>query len=329
MTRFFGLWTTFLLALLTATSAAAQPKEKVVLMLNWFVYGEHAPFFLGKERGYFEREGIDLQVQQGRGSAATIQAVGAGTVDLGYADVAVMMRAAARGAPVKSVGVLIQKSAAAVVSPVDRNIKTPKDLIGRTIAITPGDAVTPIWPLYLNKVGLDEKQIKTVSGDAQTKMNAVVNRQADGLLGFVTEQGARMPGIVNQQVNILRFADAGLNLVSLGVIARNDTIKSRSEVLKRFMRAATRSVEDAIKEPEAAIAAMMKAHPEAGVPDAQLASLKFSQQLYNTAESAGAKPFRVARKTIEESIAILTQYGGMEASQAGKPEDYYTLELLP
>lgn len=329
MLKFINVCATILFALFTATSAMAQPKDKVVLMLNWFVYGEHAPFFLGMERGYFEKEGIELQIQQGRGSAATIQAVGAGTVDLGYADVGVMMRAVASGAPVKTIGVLLQKSPAAVISPVDRNIKSPKDLIGRTIAITPGDALSPIWPLYLKKVGIDEKQVKMVSGDPQIKMNSVVNRQADALVGFVTEQGARMPGIVKQPVNVLRFADAGLNLVSLGIIARNDAIKSRADAMKRFMRAATRSVEDAVKDPDAAIAAMMKVHPEAGVPDAQLDSLKYSQQLYSTADSEGGKPFRVARKTIEESIAILTQYGGMEPSQAGKPENYYTLELLP
>ncbi len=42
-----------------AGSVYAQPKEKVVLMLNWYLYSEHAPFFLGKERGYYDQEGIE------------------------------------------------------------------------------------------------------------------------------------------------------------------------------------------------------------------------------------------------------------------------------
>ena len=317
------------LALLCTGGAQAQPKDKVVMMLNWFVYGEHAPFFLGKERGYFEAEGIDLQFQEGRGSAATIQAAAAGSVDVGYADVGVMMRAVARGTPVKSIGVLLQQTPAAVISPVDRNIKTPQDLIGKTIAITPGDALTPIFPLFLSKVGLKENQFKTVSGDAQTKMNAVVGKQADALLGFVTEQGARMPALVNQPVNIMRFSDAGLTLVSLGMVVRNETIKNKSDVLKRYMRAATRSVEEAMKDPDAAIAAMMKAAPQAGQPDAQLTSLKLSQQLYFTKETQGKRPFRAAPATIEESLNVLVNYGGMEASTRGKADDYFTAELLP
>lgn len=317
------------LSLIMATSSFAQPKDKVVLMLNWFVYGEHAPFFLGKERGFFEQEGIDLVIQEGRGSGATIQAVAAGSVDLGYADVGVMIKAASRGAPIKSIGVLLQSTPAAVISPVDRNIKAPKDLIGKTVAITPGDALTPMWPLYLGKVGLNESQFKTVAGDAQVKMNSVANRQADALLGFITEQGARMPGIVNQPVNMLRFTDAGLSLVSLGVVAQTQAMRQRGDVYKRFMKAATRAVEASMKEPDAAIAAMLKAVPSVGQPEAQLASLKLSQTLYFTGDVAGQRPFRVSTKTIDESLDTMVKFSGIEAAQRGNAEDYFTAEFLP
>ena len=61
-------------------SLPAQAADKVVLMLNWYVYGEHAPFFYGKEKGLYAAEGIDLEIQEGRGSAVTVQAVAAKTV---------------------------------------------------------------------------------------------------------------------------------------------------------------------------------------------------------------------------------------------------------
>src|SRR2546427_3658253 len=62
--------------------AFGQGKEKVVLLLNWYTYSEHAPLYLGKERGYFDQEGIDLDIQEGRGSGTTVQAVAAGTPTL-------------------------------------------------------------------------------------------------------------------------------------------------------------------------------------------------------------------------------------------------------
>jgi len=66
----------------TALSAApAAAADKVVLMLNWYVYGEHAPFYYGKAKGIYAAENIDLEIQEGRGSAATTQAVAAKTAD--------------------------------------------------------------------------------------------------------------------------------------------------------------------------------------------------------------------------------------------------------
>src|SRR3954471_1960628 len=89
-------------------TAPAQAAGKVVLMINWYVYGEHAPFYYGKEKGIFAAEGIDLEIQEGRGSGVTTQAVAAKTADFGYVDVPTMMRAAVKGAPVQAVGVLLQ-----------------------------------------------------------------------------------------------------------------------------------------------------------------------------------------------------------------------------
>src|SRR5881392_4145219 len=121
--------------------AMAQGKDKVVLLLNWYTYSEHAPFYLGKERGFYDQEGIDLDIQEGRGSGVTVQAVAANTATFGYVEVPTMIKAAAKGAPVKSVGVALQLSPMSVMGFADKNIRTPKDIAGKTVAITPGDSM--------------------------------------------------------------------------------------------------------------------------------------------------------------------------------------------
>ena len=141
---------------LTGTQALAQGKEKVTLLLNWYLYSEHSPFFLGRELGYFDQEGIDLDIQEGRGAGVTVQAVAAGSVPFGYADVATMIKAAAKGAPVISVGVLLQTSPMAVMGFAEKNIKTLQDVKGKTIILTPGDSMSQVWPLVVQKNGLKE-----------------------------------------------------------------------------------------------------------------------------------------------------------------------------
>src|ERR1700745_3662789 len=102
-------------AALAPAPALAQGKDKVVLLLNWYVYSEHAPFFLGKERGYFDQEGIDLDIQEGRGSGVTVQAVAAGTATVGHAGVPKMRQAGLNGRPVVAVGVALQTSPLSVM----------------------------------------------------------------------------------------------------------------------------------------------------------------------------------------------------------------------
>ena len=126
------IWTA--LSVLPASAA-----DKVVLMLNWYVYGEHAPFYYGKAKGIYAAEGIDLEIQEGRGSAATTQAVAAKTANFGYVDVPTMMRAAVKGAPIVATGVLLQTSPMSAMGFVEKNIKKPEDIKGKTVAITPAE----------------------------------------------------------------------------------------------------------------------------------------------------------------------------------------------
>jgi NitT/TauT family transport system substrate-binding protein len=139
-----------IVALLAAWPASAA--DKVTLMLNWYVYGEHAPFYYGKEKGYFKDAGIDLDIQEGRGSATVTQVVAAGgTAQFGYVDVPTMMRAAVKGAPVEAVGVALQTNPMSVMGFADKNIRKPEDIKGKTVATTPGDSMSQIWPLFLKR----------------------------------------------------------------------------------------------------------------------------------------------------------------------------------
>ena len=309
--------------------ALAQGKDKVVLLLNWYVYSEHAPFFLGKERGYFDQEGIDLDIQEGRGSGVTVQAVAAGTATFGYADVPTMIKAASKGAPVVAVGVALQTSPMSVMGFADKNIRKPEDIKGKTVAVTPGDSMSQIWPLFLKKTNLAEGDFKQVAGDAQTKLNAVINGQADLLLGYVMDQAIKLQDATHKQVYPIRFADYGINMVSSGVIVQKDLLKSKPDLVKRFLRAATRSLEEASKNPDAAVDAMLKANPKSGVKETALVGMKATAGLYKGPDNPNDRPLRVGAKNMSEALALLVDYGGLDKASAGKPDDYYTNAYLP
>ena len=230
MFKRFAIYMLTVLVGALASPAIAQSKDKVILLLNWYTYSEHAPFYLGKERGYFDQEGIDLDIQEGRGSGVTVQAVAAGTATFGYADVPTMIKAAAKGAPVIAVGVALQTSPMSVMGFADKNIRKPEDIKGKTVAVTPGDSMSQIWPLFLKKTNLKDGDFKTVAGDAQTKLNAVINNQADLLLGYVMDQAIKLQDATQKPIYPIKFSDYGINMVSSGIIVQKDLLKSKPEL---------------------------------------------------------------------------------------------------
>jgi NitT/TauT family transport system substrate-binding protein len=314
---------------LFAAPAFGQGKEKVVLLLNWYTYSEHAPLYLGKERGYFDQEGIDLDIQEGRGSGVTVQAVAAGTATFGYADISTMIKAASKGAPVTAVGVALQTSPMSVMGFADKNVRKPEDIKGKIVAVTPGDSMSQIWPLFLKKTGLKDTDFRQVAGDAQTKLNAVMTGQADLLLGYVMDQAIKLQDATHKQIYPIRFADYGVNLVSSGIIVQKDYLKAKPDVVRRFLRATTRSMEEAAKNPEAAVDAMLKAQPKSGVKETALVGVKNTVALYKGPDNPTDRPLRVGAKNMAETLQLLVDYGGLDKASAGKPEDYYTNDFLP
>jgi len=318
---------TTLFTMVFASTAFAL--DKVTLMLNWYVYGEHAPFYYGKEKGYFKDAGIDLEIQEGRGSATVTQVVAAKTVQFGYVDVPTMMRAAVKGAPVIAVGVALQTNPMSVMGFAEKNIRKPDDIKGKTVASTPGDSMSQIWPLFLKKTGLKESDFKTVSGDAVTKLNAVINGQADLLLGYVMDQSMKIKDATGKDVFPIKFADYGINLVSSGIIAHKDFVKENPDLVKRFMAAATKSVEEASKHPKDAAQAILNANPKGGRIETLTQGFELTIPLYRDPSGKKSQPFDVTNNNMKDTVDVLVEYGGLEAKAKDEFKTYYTNQYLP
>ena len=111
--RLFALVLIFSLLLIASFSVASAADEEPIPLqfrLNWTLYGEHAPFFVGVDKGFYLEEGLDVTIVEGSGSSTTVKLLGNGTNSIGYADSATMMRGVTAGVPVSAVAVTFQSS---------------------------------------------------------------------------------------------------------------------------------------------------------------------------------------------------------------------------
>ena len=279
------------LAMLAASTAMAPAQDAVSLRLNWYMGGLHVPFYYGKERGFYKEEGIDLTINEGRGSANTVQVVAAGSDTFGLADSSSVVATAAKGAEIKSVMSLLNSTGFSVVSLASTGIKTPKDLEGKKLAVSPGDPLGQLFRALAAHNKLDMSKITFVQVDPAAKVVSVLEKRVEALLGGADDQYFLIK-YKGEEPAALRFADHGANIVGMTILTQEATIKSKADLVRRFVKATARSWEEAKKNPEAAVDATMKVKPDLNRAS-QLDQLKVDIELLELAELQG--PHRLGR----------------------------------
>ncbi|MBL8702666.1 MAG: ABC transporter substrate-binding protein [Alphaproteobacteria bacterium] len=313
------------LALASAGAAVAQ--EKVSLRLNWILIGQHPAYYLGAERGFYKQAGIDLTINEGRGSGVAVQLVANGEDQFGLADAGTVVAARAKGAPVSVIMSLFGVSNLGVIARPDAGITDARSLIGKKIAVTPGDALTQVFPALLKANNIDRDKVELVFMDAAAKPISVLDGKTHALLGGIDDQAVTLEG-KGMKPAIVRFADYGANSQSVSLLTSLDMIKNRPDTVRRFVAATTRSWQAAMKEPEAAVDAAMKAKP--GMDRANLlAQLKASLTLIESAENKG-KPFGWGSDALwEQTMDLMKTYRELKTDVPTKAHyDYSFLAPL-
>src|SRR3954469_14842673 len=83
-----------------APAVPARAAESVNLILNWTPAADHSPFYYAKAQGWYQKVGIDLAIEVGKGSGVSSLKVGSGGSPFGIADLATMLVAKSKGADV-------------------------------------------------------------------------------------------------------------------------------------------------------------------------------------------------------------------------------------
>lgn len=305
------------------TPAAAQ--EKATLRLNWLIYGFHSPFYLGVDKGYYKAEGVDLEIGEGKGSASAVQVVGAKGDTFGLSDGASIVNGITKGAPVKAVMGIMNTTPFAIIARADSGIKTIKDIEGKTITATAGEAGLTIMPALVQANKLDENKISFLRVDGATKLVAVLEKKAAALLG-----GSENQAIILEQkglkVVVLNYADYGVNTMGLAIHVHQDTLKGKQKMVEGFIRATRKAFVEAEQNPAAAIAALAKVKPDLD-KDLALKQLQAGLKLVRSRSAPKAPIGEMQASDWKMTIDLMKAYQELKTDLAA--DAFYTNALLP
>ena len=255
-------------ALLMVFGGAAQAADKLTVQLDWLPGGDKSFVYAGVQQGFFKEEGLEVKISPGRGSADAVTKVASGSADVGFGGISALMMAAAEGKiPVKAVMSLYSKQPDALFTRADSKIKSLKDMEGRVLAMPTFSSSNALWPIVLQKNGVDASKIKVIKSDPATLAPMLAQGRVDATLNWVTVAPAF--GAVLKQANkdlaVLPWSQFGLDGYGWSVMANDKLIKERPEVLKRYVRALSKALEFSIQNPQKAAESLKAQVPEADV----------------------------------------------------------------
>jgi len=244
------------LAALAALPALAQ--DKMQLQLNWFHLADHSPIYLAMKKGYYKEEGIDLTVLRGSGSADSAKKIDLGQADVGISDAPTVLTAISKGANLKMVAVVYDKAGNNVFFKKSANIKSPKDLAGKKIAVPPADSHRVLWPAFAATQGIDANSVTMVNVKPEGKQAIVAAGEVDASFDLYTSYAIWEKVLGKGEVGHLLWADYGLPIYGHTYFVNNDLVKKNPKLIERFLRATHKGWRDAKANPAASIDAMVE-----------------------------------------------------------------------
>lgn len=308
------------------SSRAAVPLKQVNLTLDWVFQGPNVGFMLAQDKGFYREAGLDVAITPGKGSGSTAQLVASKAAQFGFADGYVVGNGVARGMGLRSVGSVFRRNPAAVVVLADSGINTPKDLEGKSIAITAGSAQFQQWPAFVKGAGLDGTKIDVVNIDPTGVGAALINNKVPAIAGFAQGYVPSIEIRGKKEVRIFWYADHGVNVVSNGVIVHQDMLKSDPELVRAFVAPTIRGFLYGRKNPDEAVATVKK-YLETVDPVITRRELDLSWKTWVTPNTKGKALGWASAVDWDETVKVLKQYGGV--TTALEASELYTNEFVP
>ena len=247
--------------------ASSHADTKVQFALDWKFEGPSAPYFLAIDKGHFRSAGMDVEITPGKGSLDAIPKVATGAFPFGFADINSLIKFLDQnpGAPVTAVMMVYDKPPFAVIGRKSRGVSGPGDLEGSVLGAPPPDGAWAQFPSFAKANGIDISKVKVEPVGFPTREPMLAEGKVDSVTGFSFSSYLNLVrlGVPEEDISTILMADHGLKLYGNAVIVNTDYAKNNSDMVKKFLVAIGAGWRDAIKDPKAAAAALVKRNPAA------------------------------------------------------------------
>jgi len=247
-----------------AIVATEEPQEltEVSLALDWFPWSNHSGLYVAQERGYFEDEGLKVNIYVPGDPSTVLLTVEAGRDDFGISYQPELLIAREQGIKVVSIMAMVQHPLNSVMALTESGILEPKDLKGKKVGAPGLPSDEALIGTMLRSQGLTIDDVEMVNVGFNL-VPALISRSVDAIVGAYWVHESISATNLGFDLNIMRMEENGVpDFYELVIVASEDMIANDPETIQRFVKAVTRGYKDAIADPLDAVAVLKSVKPE-------------------------------------------------------------------
>lgn len=299
--------------------------DEVTLVLDYLMDGNKAPFILGREKGFFEDEGIDLvSVEESGGSSESAKLVGTGRFDFGTGYATDYAIAVDKGVPLTMVANYQPFDQAVIFVREESGINSLTELEGRSVLIG-ADESRILLEDVLKAAGADLSQIDIQVVDAEQRNGLFLAGEGDAMKAPFESIAAMEdvdPGI---KLVAFPYADYGFNTMNQGLFTQSEMVEENPDLVRRMVTASMNSYIYAAGHQDEVTEVVPPLYPEAK-PKILETEMNIAFALVATENTAGQPLGYMAPEDWASTIEVLTSGEVISGNKA--PEEFYTNDFI-
>lgn len=282
--------------------------------LDFRVTGQTSPFFLALQRGYYREEGLDVSIDVGAGSVASITRIASGVYQMGLGDINSLIEFQSANPPVvQAVYQYYNRAPFAIIGRKDRGITQDfASLQGKRVAAAAVEATRRAWPIVANQLRVGPDFFQWVTTDFSARDNVMVRGDVDAATYFHDSAVSLFARMNPQLLSVLRYTDAGVNLYGNAILASQALLTQQPQVVAAFLRATNRAIVDTLADPLPAIAATRQREP---ILDEriELERWRLTAEYVAARDTASHGLGDVVRATLEQQVEQVVEMFGLKS----------------